>query len=378
METIIATGESALTGPFDLVQGGLGLAYRHPIDLPFTGYWGLGSVVVDADAYLASAAAIPGVSLDRTALRTVNADGTPGAGAFWGNPTCLRRGNRRARPAAGCHVAAGSPSRADRLVSRTGRPHPRLRHVGAHRRPGVHPARARQRRREVSDRLSTLSALVPGMLYQMRVAPDGSTSVPYASAGISSMFGFTPADVAEDASPMWERVDPADASVAQESMARAVHDGSSWHQRLRMRDGNGDTRWYLADATSEPDPPNGVMLHGLLTDVTDEVTIAEQIRISASVFASTRDGIIIMAPDGRILDVNPGFTAMTGYGADDVRGHTLEVLGSGLTPQDVYDDVRMSLDRDGFWRESWSTTRAPGRCPLPQSRSRPCKARPAT
>jgi diguanylate cyclase (GGDEF)-like protein/PAS domain S-box-containing protein len=89
--------------------------------------------------------------------------------------------------------------------------------------------------------------------------------------------------------------------------------------------------------------------------------MAEQMRISASVFASTRDGIIIMSPDGLILDVNPGFTALTGYGSDEVRGRTLEVLGSGLTPQDVYDDVRQSLDRDGFWRgELVNRTRSGG------------------
>jgi diguanylate cyclase (GGDEF)-like protein/PAS domain S-box-containing protein len=349
VEAIIESGEPGLTGPFELAQGGLGMAYRHPIELPFTGYWGLGSVVIDADAYLADAAAIPGVALDRVALRTVAEDGVPGE-VFWGNPQVFEDGTvSEVRPLGATWQLAVVPEETESPVSLLVR-------VLGYVTTAILAAlvfltlRSRQRRREASDRLANLSALVPGMLYQMRVAQDGSTAVPYASAGITDLFGFAPDEVAADASPMWDRVDPADAPATQASMMTAVEDGTRWHHRLRMRNGAGQTRWFLADATAEPDPPDGVMLHGLLTDVTDEVEMAEQMRISASVFASTRDGIIIMSPDGRILDVNAGFTAITGYGLDEVRGETLEVLGSGLTPQDVYDDVRQSLDRDGFWR----------------------------
>jgi len=349
VEALIEAGRPGLIGPFELVQGGLGLAYRHPIELPFSGYWGLGSVVINADDYLAATAEIPGVSLDRVALRTVAADGTPGE-VFWGNPTAFDTGTVvDVRPMDATWELAVVPEPTESPLSWIVRV---LGYVSTLLLAALVflTLRARQRRREASDRLAALSSLVPGMLYQMRVEPDGTTSVPYASAGIGDLFGFTPEQVAEDATAMWERVDPADAPVARESMTRAVQTGGRWHQRLRMRNGAGETRWFLTDATTEADPPDGVMLHGLLTDVTDEVEVAEQMRISSSVFASTRDGIIIMSPDGTIVDVNPGFTALTGYSLDDVRGQTLEVLGSGLTPQDVYDDVRNSLDRDGFWR----------------------------
>ena len=348
-EAIIASGEPALTGPFDLVQGGLGLAYRHPIELPFTGYWGLGSVVINADDYLAAAASAAGVTPERAAVRTVAADGTPGP-VFWGASEAFGTGTvAEARPLGVTWQVAVEPVPTESALSLV------IRLLGYL--ASVLLAalvflvlRSRQRRREVSDRLAKLSDLVPGMLYQMTVAPDGSTAVPYASSGIGRLFGVSPEAVADDATAMWSRVDPDDAPRARSSMEAAVATGTPWHTRLRMRNGDGDTRWFLADARPESVPPDGVVLHGLLTDVTDEVEMAEQMRISASVFASTRDGIIIMTPDGAILDVNPGFVALTGYQPEEVRGRTLEILGSGLTPQDVYDDVRQSLDREGFWR----------------------------
>ena len=48
------------------------------------------------------------------------------------------------------------------------------------------------------------------MLYQVRVHPDGSTVLEYASDRIETIFGLTRADVAGHPGALWSRVDPAD------------------------------------------------------------------------------------------------------------------------------------------------------------------------
>lgn len=82
-----------LQGPYALVQGGRGFVYRLPVKLPTTGYWGLVSTVIDADAYLADASRPITDAGVRSAIRQVDADGTAGE-VFWGTRTYSRR-NRR-------------------------------------------------------------------------------------------------------------------------------------------------------------------------------------------------------------------------------------------------------------------------------------------
>lgn len=349
IERIIVTGESALLGPFPLVQGGLGLAYREPIELPFTGYWGLVSTVIDADAYFERAVAVPGVDPARVAIRGV-VEGAP-TPAFWGDPTVFD-----ADPALQMAVPLGvtwevgvAPPPVKGAVDIA------VAAIGAAVTIAVTillflVIRSRQNRQALAHRLARLSGQTPGMLFQLMVRPDGSSAVPYASDRMADLFGVTPSEVTTDARPMWQRVEQEDAERVRSLLRSAMSTGEPWHDRIRMDDARGNMRWYQVDATPEQLPSGDVVMHGYLADVTDEVAAAELLRISASVFDSTRDGVIIMTADGRITDVNAGFTELTGYSLEEVRGQTLEVLGSGLTPQDVYDDVRSSLDREGFWR----------------------------
>ena len=52
-----------------------------------------------------------------------------------------------------------------------------------------------------------------------------------------------------------------------------------------------------------------------------------RLRLAATVFASTQDGIVVCEPDGTIIAVNPAFTAITGYEEADVLGHNMRPLG---------------------------------------------------
>ena len=78
--------------------------------------------------------------------------------------------------------------------------------------------------------------------------------------------------------------------------------------------------------------------------------LVEQLRISASVFASTQDGVLITDPQRRIIDVNAAFTEISGYRRDEVLGLDPKCLASGMTPPEVYADMWQSLIRSGFWR----------------------------
>ena len=348
IEPIIASGMERLVGPFPLVQGGSGLAFRLPVTLSDGSYWGLVSTVIDADGFFADALdTATGTGFD-AAVRVV--DGSRPGEVIAGDPTVFDNAADTHEVAAlGQTWEVGLRSTAPASSAWGMRAFGYLVSLGIALLVFLLLG-AVQRRSEVSQRLGMLSAQVPGVLYQMRVAADGAVSMPYVSDAFPQMFPKSRRDVADDASTLWDCFEVSDAERAQETLREAVAEQRPWHERLRIEGVTGDERWILTDAVPQREADGDTVLHGLFTDVTDEVAAENQLRISASVYASTRDGVLIMDPQGRIIDANPSFEEATGFTASEVRGRTPEQLSAGLTPHDVFVDMARGLDGHGFWR----------------------------
>jgi diguanylate cyclase (GGDEF)-like protein/PAS domain S-box-containing protein len=86
--------------------------------------------------------------------------------------------------------------------------------------------------------------------------------------------------------------------------------------------------------------------------------IDEKLRQSAKVFESTRDGVMITDLDGRIVQVNAAFSAISGYGADEVLGQTPRLLRSGRQDRAFFADLWDGVRRLGYWQgEVWNRRR---------------------
>ncbi len=78
----------------------------------------------------------------------------------------------------------------------------------------------------------------------------------------------------------------------------------------------------------------------------------------ATVFLNASEGMLITDDTGRILAVNPAFTAITGYGIDDIAGQTPAVLSSGRQSPSYYRDMWNDLLNQGHWEgEIWNRRR---------------------
>ncbi len=126
--------------------------------------------------------------------------------------------------------------------------------------------------REARDRLHKIADRVPGLVYQFRMRPDGSTCFPFASEAIRDIYRVSPQEVRDDASKANAMFHPEDAqrvaATAQQS-ARAL---TPWHEEYRVRYEDGTVRWLLGDARPEREADGGTLWHGFLTDVTERKT----------------------------------------------------------------------------------------------------------
>lgn len=81
----------------------------------------------------------------------------------------------------------------------------------------------------------------------------------------------------------------------------------------------------------------------------------QHLRLAEKVIAASLDGIIITDAKGVIQAVNPSFTTLTGYTAQEAIGNTPAMLSSGRQDKDFYQKMWASLLNKGYWQgEIWN------------------------
>ena len=84
-------------------------------------------------------------------------------------------------------------------------------------------------------------------------------------------------------------------------------------------------------------------------DVTERHQSEKNLHLAASVFSHAREGIMISAADGSIVDVNEAFTRITGYQRSEVLGRNPRLLSSGQQDKAFYLNLWRDLIEKGHW-----------------------------
>lgn len=80
-----------------------------------------------------------------------------------------------------------------------------------------------------------------------------------------------------------------------------------------------------------------------------------ELRLAASVFENTLEGVMITDTDSVILSVNPAFTEITGFSAAEAIGHKPNLLRSQRHNAGFYRQIWHALQTEGRWRgEIWN------------------------
>ena len=88
----------------------------------------------------------------------------------------------------------------------------------------------------------------------------------------------------------------------------------------------------------------------VVEDISERKRASDALQDAGAVFRSTREGIIITDRAQRILAVNPAFSEISGYAADEVLGHTPAMLQSGHHSASEYRAMWAQIDAAGHWQ----------------------------
>ncbi len=81
----------------------------------------------------------------------------------------------------------------------------------------------------------------------------------------------------------------------------------------------------------------------------------DKLQISATIFDSANEAIVVTDADNNFVTVNPAFCTLTGYSRDEVIGQTPKILKSGKQNAAFYKQMWHQLNTMGFWNgELWN------------------------
>ena len=96
-------------------------------------------------------------------------------------------------------------------------------------------------------------------------------------------------------------------------------------------------------------------LLALENDITQRKAAEEQLKLAASVFEHSHEGIMIADADAHILNVNPAFSRITGYTKAEALGLTPKMLSSDRHDERWHRQMWQTLLTEGHWQgEIWS------------------------
>jgi len=131
---------------------------------------------------------------------------------------------------------------------------------------------------------------------------------------------------------------------------------------LVLQAGANRTGLLIATASPMPVRVDGDLraIHWMLRDVTHAREAEFESKISSLVFDNATEGVIITDCAGDILAVNPAFSTITGYSADEALGRNPRFLQSGLQDRHFYEKMWATLQSEGQWQGQISNRKKNG------------------
>lgn len=182
---------------------------------------------------------------------------------------------------------------------------------------------------EAEAALERVLASSGAILFRLAALPDGSFPPRWVSRSAKELLGY---GMDEMLDPEWwpSGLHPDDRQRAFESSSRILTVGHVVHE-YRFRTKDGEHRWFrdeghlLRDAAGEP-----FEVVGVWTDITDqkerELDLVRSEQRLRSLTDAAPDGIVAVAPDGRISYVNAAAERLFGYAPGELVGRLFAQL----------------------------------------------------
>ncbi|OUL20156.1 histidine kinase [Nostoc sp. RF31YmG] len=188
--------------------------------------------------------------------------------------------------------------------------------------------------RASDTRFQNLADNIPGMIYQFRLAADGSTSTPYVSCGCYELYEVTPESVMAGMHNLYSMNHPDEVSQLEQLISYSAQTLTPFKHEWRMITPSGKIKWIQSAAQPQQQKDGSIVWDGIVIDISDRKLAEEKIREQEIFLRSIYDGVdhpifmINVTANQEFLYAgwNPAAAKFTGVSAHEVIGKTPEQI----------------------------------------------------
>jgi len=211
--------------------------------------------------------------------------------------------------------------------------------------------RAEDNWKDLSERLKTLMANLPGMVY--RCINDAAWPMEYVSPGCLDLTGYEPSVF------MGDHPKIPYASIIQQDyrdqvwaeVQEKIEENLPFELEYPIQHRDGTLRWVWERGRMVfKDKESSPYLEGFITDISRRIDQDAQLKRLAMVIDQAAESIIITDEKGKIQYVNPAFEKITGYLDAEVMGQNPRILKSGKLDDTFYQRFWQTISSGDSWR----------------------------
>ncbi|NMG74718.1 EAL domain-containing protein [Aromatoleum diolicum] len=212
---------------------------------------------------------------------------------------------------------------------------------------------AEQALQESEERFRLIAAHISGAIW---LADVDLGQIVYASPAYENIWQRTCASLYENPRSMQDGIHADDLERVIGDTHSAQTAGQPFEHEFRVVRPDGSIRWVQDRGFPVTTPAGRPSRYvGVVEDVTERRGNEERLRQAATVFESTREGVIITDLQSRIVAANKAFTEITGYTEAEALGRKSSIQRSGRHGREFYQALWASLLETGQWQgEIWN------------------------
>ncbi|RJX30277.1 MAG: PAS domain S-box protein [Oxalobacter sp.] len=167
------------------------------------------------------------------------------------------------------------------------------------------------------------------------------------------MFGFTRDEVIERRMFWKSARPPYSKTEAHMKFQEVLQKGECTYEWLAYRK-DGSTLWVEINMRVAQ-IGNVRRILSVVRDICDRRKAQEKLRLAASVFEGSYEGIMICDANNIVVDINPAFSRITGYSREEIIGKSPGIIASGYQTPEFYEEMWETLQKKGNWHgEIWN------------------------
>ncbi|ESA36904.1 multi-sensor signal transduction histidine kinase [Leptolyngbya sp. Heron Island J] len=195
-------------------------------------------------------------------------------------------------------------------------------------------------------RLQRLATNLPGLIFQFRLAADGTRSFPYVSEGCRDIHELEPDDFLR----CFDLVHDRDRDALEQAIQVSALTLSGFHHEHRIITPSGQLKWVQTIARPEHKPDDAIVWDGLIIEVSDRKQAEKEQRRLLSILEATPDIVGIWDAQGNHLYLNQAGQTLLEIAPEDLQQASIQFCHPAKTLKKIEAEALPTAIQTGMWQ----------------------------